>query len=144
MEDEEALEASALVSQLTDAVKHQVNDFLANGVVATGIVVGSIFLSSDQLLWVEKLTVSAGTNLINYSRLEVDKDGSWNVLPGSGFAEERIEGVVSTANGFVAGHLTIRLDTVLQAVQLPAGISHLHTSLTDMDRDAFTHIDWFL
>ena len=64
VEDEEALETSALISQLPDPVQNQVNDFLSDGVVTTGIVVGGIFLAGDQLLWVEELTVGASTDLI--------------------------------------------------------------------------------
>ena len=64
MEDEESLETSALISQLPDAVKHQVDDFLADGVVTTGVVVGGIFLTSDQLFGVEQLTVGTGADLI--------------------------------------------------------------------------------
>ena len=64
VEDEEALQTSALVSQLTDAVQDQVNDLLADGVVATGVVVRSILLASDQLLGVEELAVGASTHLI--------------------------------------------------------------------------------
>ena len=37
--------------------------------------------------------------------------------------------------------MTIRLDTMLHAVQLPAGITHLDSGLADMDRDAFPHDD---
>eukprot|EP00955_Chlamydomonas_euryale_P116152 366399-Chlamydomonas_euryale.AAC.58 len=55
VEHQEALQASALVCQLTDAVEGQVNNLLANGVVATGKVVGSILLARDQLLGVEQL-----------------------------------------------------------------------------------------
>ena len=64
VEDEEALETGALVSQLSDAVQHQVDDLLANGVVTTGVVVGGILLAGDQLLGVEQLTVCAGADLI--------------------------------------------------------------------------------
>jgi len=64
MEDEEALETSALVSQLSDAVQNQVHNFFANCVVAPGIIVGCIFLSSNQLLRMEQLTVCASTHLI--------------------------------------------------------------------------------
>jgi len=64
VEDEEPLQTGALVSQLADAVKHQVDDLLADGVVSTCVVVGSIFLAGDQLLWVEQLTVGASTDLI--------------------------------------------------------------------------------
>jgi len=46
VEKEEALESRALISQLTNTVQNQVNNFLANCVVATGIVVSSIFLFS--------------------------------------------------------------------------------------------------
>ena len=38
-------------------------------------------------------------------------------------------------------HLAIRLDTVLQAVQLPAGVTDLYTGLADVDGDALTHVD---
>ena len=64
MEDEEALQTSALVSQLADAVKHQIDDLLADGVVATGVVVSCILLASDELLGVEQLAVCASAHLI--------------------------------------------------------------------------------
>ena len=44
MEDHEALEAGAVVRELSDAVQDAVDDFLADGVVATGVVVRCIFL----------------------------------------------------------------------------------------------------
>ena len=37
--------------------------------------------------------------------------------------------------------MTVRLDAMLHAVQLPAGITHLDSGLADMDRDAFPHDD---
>lgn len=40
--------------QLTDTIKHHINAFFANGIVATGIVISCIFLSSDQLFWMKK------------------------------------------------------------------------------------------
>ena len=50
--------------QFTCPIEHKVNDLLADGVVSTGVVVGSILLSSDQLLRVEQLAVSARAHLI--------------------------------------------------------------------------------
>jgi len=44
VEDEEALQTGALVSQLADAVEDKVDDLLADGVVTTGIVVGGVLL----------------------------------------------------------------------------------------------------
>ena len=54
VENQEALETCALVSQLANPVQDKVNDLLANGVVATGIVIGSILLACDELLRVEE------------------------------------------------------------------------------------------
>ena len=64
VEDEESLETGTLVSQLPDSVQNKVDDFLTDGVVTTGVVVGGVFLTGDQLFWVEQLTVCAGTDLI--------------------------------------------------------------------------------
>lgn len=50
--------------QFADSVKHQVDDLFADGVMSTSVVVGCILLSSDQLLRVEELAVSARANLI--------------------------------------------------------------------------------
>ena len=36
------------------------------------------------------------------------------------------------------GHLSVRLDVVLQTVELPAGVPHLDASLAYVDGDAFT------
>ena len=64
VEDEEALQTRALVSQLADAVQNQVHDLLANGVVTTGVVVGGILFASDKLLRVEELSVYSSSHLI--------------------------------------------------------------------------------
>jgi hypothetical protein len=78
------------------------------------------------------------TVLTDDSGLQIDEDGTGNVLASAGLAEEGVEGVVTTADGLVGGHLAIRLDAVLQAVQFPAGIADLDTSLADVDGDALT------
>ena len=63
------------------------------------------------------------------------------MFASSSFSEEGVEGVVSSTDGFVAGHLTVWLDAVLQAVELPACIAHLDTCLTNMDGEAFTLLE---
>ena len=70
------------------------------------------------------------------SRFQVHEYRSGHVLSASGLVEECVEGIVCVGLGF--GHFAIRLDTVLQTVQLPAGIAHLDTSLADMDGDTLT------
>ncbi len=105
IEDQESLETSAVVCQLADAVKGKVNNLLANGVVATGKVVGSILLARDQLLGVEQLPVGTSANLVNDGRLKVKEDGTGNVLASTGLREEGVEGIISSTNGLVRGHL---------------------------------------
>merc|ERR1719443_962162 len=48
VEDEETLETSALISELSDSVEAEIDDFLTNGVVTSGEVVGGIFLTGDK------------------------------------------------------------------------------------------------
>ena len=64
VEDEEPLESGALVRQFTDSVQDPVHNPLPYGVVSTGIVVSSIFFSSDKLIWVEESTVGTCTYFI--------------------------------------------------------------------------------
>ena len=76
--------------------------------------------------------------LTDNSGFKIHKDGSGDMLASSGLGEEGVEGVIATADGLVRGHLAVGLDTVLEAVKLPAGITDLATGLTDMDGDTFT------
>merc|ERR1719238_1670160 len=47
VEAEEALEARAVVGELADAVEHEVDDLLADRVVAARVVVGRVLLARD-------------------------------------------------------------------------------------------------
>ena len=108
-------------------------------VVSTGEVVRSILLTGDQLFRVEQLTVSARADLIDHRRLQVDEDASRHVLAGTRLGEERVERVIAAADGLVGGHLAVRLDAVLQAVELPAGVANLDAGLADVDGDDLAH-----
>jgi len=76
--------------------------------------------------------------LTNDSRFQVNEHSSGDILPRTGLTEESVEGVVTSTNGFIGGHLSIRLYAMLQTVELPAGIANLHPSLSNMDGDALT------
>ncbi|KAL0611588.1 Zinc finger protein [Plecturocebus cupreus] len=112
------------IYQLANPVQHEVNDLLADGVVPSGIVIGRIFLACDELLRVEELAVY--------------KHCPGHVLASTCLTEEGVEGVISSPNGLVTWHLAIGLDAVFQAVELPAGIANLDTSLANVDGDALT------
>lgn len=139
VEDEETLESCALISELSDSVKAEINDFFTDCVVTSGEVVGGIFFTWDELLRVEELSVSSSSNFIDDSWFQVEEDTSWDVLSSSGFWEEGVEGVVSTSNGLVRWHLTIGLDTVFKAEEFPAGVTNLDTGLSDVNWDDFSH-----
>ena len=62
--DDEALEAFALLSQLVDPLLHLGNELSADGVLATGIVIGRVFLAGDQLVRMEEITVFTSSNFI--------------------------------------------------------------------------------
>ena len=72
VEDEETLKTGALVGKFSNAVEYKVDDFLSNGVVTTGVIVGRVLLSTDQLFWMEKLSISSSTDFIWNGRYELE------------------------------------------------------------------------
>jgi len=140
VEDHESLKTCAVIGKLSDTVKAEVNNLLSDSVVTTGVVVGGIFLSGDELLRVVELSVGTGTDLINYTRLKIKVDGTRDVLSGTGLGEEGVEGVITTTDGLVGRHLSIRLDTVLKAQKLPGAVTNLATSLSKVKAKALSHL----
>ena len=136
MEKQKSLQARALVGQLPNSVQNQVNDLLSNGVVSSCIIVGRIFLARHQLLRMEQLTVSSSADLINYRRFQIHKDCSGYMLSSTCLGEKGTERVVSSC--FVGWHSAIRLDAMLQAIELPTGIANLGTSLSNVYGNALT------
>ena len=137
--NQEALKTCALVNQFPNSVQDEVSDLLANGVVMSGIVIGSTFLVSNELLRVEELGVGASENFINDRGFQVHKHDPEHMLASSCLTEEGVEGVISSPNGLVTWHQAIGLDAVFQAVELPAGIADLDTTLTSINGNALAH-----
>ena len=79
-----------------------------------------------------------GYSLTDNSGFQVYEDGTRNVFSRSSFAEKRVKGIITTADGFVARHLAIRLNSMLQAVQLPTSIANLNSGLANVDRNTLT------
>ena len=90
--------------------------------MSTGEVVGSVFFTADELLRVEELTVSTGSDLVDHSGLKVDEDCTWDVFPCAGLAEEGVESIVTSSNGLVTRHLSIRL----YQIQIPKRNTSVH------------------
>ena len=81
----------------------------------------------------EELSVGSGSDLIDDGWLEIEEDGSWDMLSSTSLGEEGVEGIITTTDGFVGRHLTIWLNTVLEAEELPAGVTNLDTGLTNVN-----------
>jgi hypothetical protein len=61
------------------------------------------------------------------------------VLSCTGLREKGVERVITSADGFLAWHLAIRLNAMLQTEQFPACVSNLDAALADVDANALTH-----
>ena len=135
MEDKETLEGVAVVcpselepcyvlqncqrqptGDLADAIKDVLGHLLADSVVTTGVVVGSILLAADQELGVEKLTVGAGTDLVDGRRVKIDEEGARDIFAVARLGEEGIIGPALAGNGRVGVLATILSKTVLKEV----------------------------
>jgi len=142
VEYKETLESSTLVSEFSDSVKTEIDDFFTNGVMSSSEVVSSIFFTRDQLFRMEELSVSTSSDFINNSWFKIEEYTSWYVFSSTSFTEESVEGIITTTNGFVRWHLSIRLDTMFKAEEFPASITYLDTGLTDVDWNYFSHCFW--
>lgn len=135
VEDEESLQSGTVVGKLADTVQDRVNNLLSNGVVTTGVVVGSILLSTNDLLGVVKLGVGSGADFVTNGGLQIHVESTRDVLSGGGFGEEGVVRIVG--NSSLGNDFSVRGDSVLQAVEFPALVTDLDTGLTEMDRDTF-------
>ena len=84
-----------------------------------------------------EVTISSSPHFINYSGLKVQKDRAWDKLASTSF---RKEGAKSVIFGLLGRHLSIGGDAMLETEELPASISYLDTSLTNVQVDYFSHL----
>lgn len=80
VEHQEALETAAVVGDAADLVEDLIDQLLADGVVTTRIVVGSVLLAGDHVFGVEKAAIGSSADLVNNIRLKVAVDRSRNVF----------------------------------------------------------------
>jgi hypothetical protein len=74
VEDQESLETSAVVSELSDTIQTEIDDFLTDGVVTTGEVVGSVFFTGDELFGVEELTIGTSSDFIDNGWFQIEEN----------------------------------------------------------------------
>jgi hypothetical protein len=102
----------------------------------TSVVVSGILLTRDELVGMEELLVGTSANLVDHRGLKIGQNGTRNILSSTSLLEKGLEGLVV---GVAVLHGAVLIDAVLHAVKLPAGVTELNTSLTDVKRDDFTH-----
>jgi len=139
VEDHEPLETGALVSELANTVESEIDHLLSDGVVTTSVVVGGILFSSDKLIRVEERTIGASAHFVDHGGLEIDEDCARDVLALSSLGEEGVEGSIFFVGALVGGHHSVGEDSMLEAEEFPARRSSLDTSLTDVNRNEFSH-----
>lgn len=103
----------APTSNTANAVDDIVNHLLANSVMTTGIVVGSILLSANEKLGVEELAVGTGADLIDGRGVEINKDGPGDVFTTARLGEEGIEGAALGDVGGLGVRAAVRQEAVL-------------------------------
>jgi len=88
----------------------------------------------------EKLSVCSGSDLINDGWFQIKEDASWDVFSSSSLTEESVEGIITTTDSFVRWHLSVWLNSVFKTEQLPASITNLNTSLTNVNGNNLSHV----
>jgi hypothetical protein len=101
--------------------------------MSSGEVVSGVFFTRNKLFWVEELSVSTSSDFINNGWFEIEEYTSWDVFSSTSFTEESVESIITTTDSFIGWHLTVRLDTVLEAEELPTSITDLDTGLTNVN-----------
>jgi hypothetical protein len=128
--DLETLKAVTALSLTTDDIKDLVNELSTLGVMALGPVVASTRLSEDEVVWAEKLAEWTSTNGIHGSWLQIDKDGTWNVLVAGCLVEVNVHSLKLEIGGAIVD--TGAIEAVLAGNRLPEGSTDLVTALAGL------------
>ena len=89
-------------------------------------------LTRNYLFGVGHSTTCIGTYLVTDGSLNVYKYCTRYVFAVPVSAKKRRKQVVGTTDGQVTRHRTIKLDTVFETVEIPAGIYRSDTSLAEI------------
>lgn len=143
VEDKEALKTRAVVGEPPQLLDADINDLLSDSVVTTSVVVRGVLLAGHERLRMEKGTVGASLDLVNDIGLQIDVKRAGNVFSGSSLREEGREASVCLGRR-IGCETAIWAQAVFDGVKLPASVTNLDTSLSDVDRDDFTHYRFVL
>ena len=95
----------------------------------------SNLVTCNELFRVKKLLVFSGSHLVDNRGFEIDKNGSRDVFSGARFAEKSWQ--IFIVNG--CRHGSVRVDSVFEAVEFPAGVADLDSGLSNVEGNNFSH-----
>ena len=84
----------SLICHSPDPVHGDFDLLLSDGVVAPGVVVGSVLLASDQLLRVKELPIGPHLDLVHHGGLQIHEDRPGHMLTRARLREESVEAVI--------------------------------------------------
>jgi len=131
------LKAITRFGLLSHNIEHTINELGTLGVVTFSPVITSSGLTENEVIWSEDLAEWSGSNGIHGTWLQIDEDGSWDVLATGGFIVVDVDsleleiGVTVVGSGWV--------DSVLVGDDLPEFGTDLVTALAGLKVDDFSH-----
>ena len=137
VEHEESLKTSAVFSLLPNSLQDSVDMLLPDGVMSSGIVVSSIFFSTNKLLRMEEVSETSGPNFIQDSRFKINVDRSRSEFARIGFSEKSSQRLLRRDLS-IRDRDSVIVDSMFSTVEFPASISYLSSSLSNMNGDTFS------
>ena len=131
------MKTSAVFSLFSDSLQDAIDVFFPDGVMSSSIVISSILFPTNKLLGMEEISETSSSDFVQDSWFKINVDRSGSELPGVGLGEESCQRLLRRDFGLRDGDSVV-VDSVLSTVQLPASISNLGSSLSDVDGDAFS------
>jgi hypothetical protein len=131
------LKAITRFGLLSHNIEHTINKLGTLGVVTFSPIVTSSGLTENEVVWSEDLAEWSRSNGIHGTWLQIDEDGSWDVLATGGFIVVDVDsleleiGVTVVGSGWV--------DSVLVGDDLPEFGTDLVTALAGLKVDDFSH-----
>merc|ERR1719211_37402 len=127
MVHDESLDVLSVVNELSKPVVNLIKNLLPDGIVAPGKVVRRILLPVQKKLGVEHRLISAISDIVHHTRLQVDRYLARHELSGTGLLEEG--GKVQVLSFQFNLQRAVRIDFVLRGILTPYGIPKLNSGL---------------
>jgi hypothetical protein len=138
--DLETLKAVTALSLTTDNIKNLVDKLSTLSVMSLSPVVTGTGLTENEVVGAEKLSEWAGTDSVHGTGLQIDEDGTGNVLVAGSLVEVDVHALELEIGSSIVDSGSIK--AVLARDGLPEGSTDLVTALSGLEMNDFTHLEW--